>query len=478
MSSGEQLTVSEQLQWIKDGVPRKLYEMLETRMASVFRGAVSELKEFVDSAPNSRHSLAASACDVCGGLLDKPMRAPSCAHVACEACVLRAGVHCGKCGARAPAASWHFDSKRRAQVFALKTHCPLGDCEWLGKRSALQPHVEEDCDFTPMPCLYPGCDACLVRCVYLLHLKGCKFKPRGAKVPEDAPARRDTNNTTAASSSSSVSSSSVASSSPASASNAAAAASSSSSSHSEKQRRKEKREQRRKEKKERKVKSPRHHRSSSAETQGQSRCARACADLVVVGARARHVCAAADARSVGIGASDRRRLSAVAAQRRRFGCRRRRGRHRPLPGAGGGACDDRRRGASRRHVAAACPRGQSPQGAAQRRVQRRHRRAHQAARRPADRRQLARQERHVADGVGVRQRPPRRVSRAAARRRRRLAQLGHWQRAAALPVQVEAGRHWRQLVVDAVVGADVAERWRRNGAPRPPASAKWRGPPA
>jgi hypothetical protein len=234
-------------------------------MASVFRGAVSELKEFVDSAPNSRHSLAASACDVCGGLLDKPMRAPSCSHVACEACVLRAGVHCGKCGARAPAASWHFDSKRRAQVFALKTHCPLGDCEWLGKRSALQPHVEEDCDFTPMPCLYPGCDACLVRCVYLLHLKGCKFKPRGAKVPEDAPARRDTNNTTAASSSSSVSSSSVASSSPASASNAAAAASSSSSSHSEKQRRKEKREQRRKEKKERKVKSPRHHRSSSAE---------------------------------------------------------------------------------------------------------------------------------------------------------------------------------------------------------------------
>jgi ankyrin repeat protein len=275
--SGQQLTVSEQLQWIKDGVPRSLYSMLERRLESVFSNAVAELREFVEAVPSS------CVCDVCAGLLDKPMKATDAgsgaAHVACEACVLKPG---SLATAWAPLAAWSADSKRRAQVFALKTHCPLGDCEWLGKRSALQPHVEEDCDFTPMPCLYAGCDARLVRCVYLLHLKGCKHKPRGAKLPDDAPhvkgaAAKDE----LSSSSSSVPLASSANDKPKrkatvshkdSSQKIDVAAAGASEKEREKQRRKEKRETRRKEKRDAsaKLKSPRHHRAPSSDSESDA----------------------------------------------------------------------------------------------------------------------------------------------------------------------------------------------------------------
>jgi ankyrin repeat protein len=280
-SSGQQLTVSEQLQWIKDGVPRSLYSMLERRLVSVFSNAVAELREFVEAVPSS------CVCDVCAGLLDKPMKATDAssgaAHVACEACVLKPGSHAT---AWAPLSAWSADSKRRAQVFALKTHCPLGDCEWLGKRSALQPHVEEDCDFTPMPCLYAGCDARLVRCVYLLHLKGCKHKPRGAKLPDDAPhvkgaaAAKDelsssSSSTPLASSGNDKPKRKATMSHKDSSQKIDVAAAGASEKEREKQRRKEKRETRRKEKRDAisssaKLKSPRHHRAPSSDSESDA----------------------------------------------------------------------------------------------------------------------------------------------------------------------------------------------------------------
>lgn len=49
-----------------------------------------------------------------------------------------------------------FTTDTPSSVYRLRLNCPLGDCEWEGRLSALQPHHEEDCDFSPMSCQHEG----------------------------------------------------------------------------------------------------------------------------------------------------------------------------------------------------------------------------------------------------------------------------------------------------------------------------------
>ena len=139
------------LNWIKAGVPRELYDRLEERSRYILANKKQLLKQsFV--AHNSADALAVCLCPSCDELYERPMQSPVCSHMLCDDCLVARRGQCAKCSQQAPASKWKFDARTRNAVYKLVLHCPLGDCEWTGRLSALVTHVEEDCDFSPMPC--------------------------------------------------------------------------------------------------------------------------------------------------------------------------------------------------------------------------------------------------------------------------------------------------------------------------------------
>jgi hypothetical protein len=167
-------------------VPQELFYALEKRVEYILGGHHQHLGDnFLKY--NDPNALLACRCVSCLLLLEKPVSLSNCSHTVCESC-LPGLSRCPLCKKSVRESSCKHDASKRADVYRLKLHCPLGDCDWVGKLSELQPHVEEDCDFSPMLCQNSDCSSKLVRCVYLLHLKVCKHRPRSSRADRSAGA--------------------------------------------------------------------------------------------------------------------------------------------------------------------------------------------------------------------------------------------------------------------------------------------------
>jgi hypothetical protein len=175
-------TLSQQLGWLRDGLPRSLWKPLTSRASGILLGEVALLRPyFVDQALVTS---ARCSCSQCDELFAAPVALP-CAHTFCSECVEDAAA-CPLCHA-----PLQLDADGRpvhatpvslvALLAGAVLTCPLGDCDWRGTLDGIVGHVEHHCEYRPLQCPFVKCRAMLVRCQLPMHEKLCENRSLGTK---------------------------------------------------------------------------------------------------------------------------------------------------------------------------------------------------------------------------------------------------------------------------------------------------------
>ncbi|KUI73660.1 TNF receptor-associated factor 3 [Cytospora mali] len=120
-------------------------------------------------------------CAICKAPFHRPLTTKACGHTFCEACIdqaleeargrTRDRVPCPLC--RTELSTGCDRSSHRfvrvveigAQLDQLEVKCPNNAqlCQWKGRRSSLEDHVRNVCEFTLFPCLSDTCDKMIIR---------------------------------------------------------------------------------------------------------------------------------------------------------------------------------------------------------------------------------------------------------------------------------------------------------------------------
>lgn len=180
--SGRRETLSQQLGWLREGLPRSLWKPLTSRASGILLGEVALLRPyFVDQRLVTSTRCSCSQCDE---LFAAPLKLP-CGDTFCTECVEDAA-ECPLC-----AAPLQLDGDGRplnarpvslgALLGGAVLACPLGDCDWQGTLEQIVPHVEHLCEYRPMQCPFVKCRAMLVRCQLAMHEKLCDNRHLGTK---------------------------------------------------------------------------------------------------------------------------------------------------------------------------------------------------------------------------------------------------------------------------------------------------------
>lgn len=148
-------------------------------------------------------------CTLCEDVLDTPVSACQEGHTFCRGCLQkwadqlkadRKPITCPNCRAKVSSvasasrnrivenlisamsvrckhakalASWGGGAKQQCSGGAAATFT----CQWTGKKSELEAHLESACQYVPVACPHEGCDARMLRAQLTAHTKTCPRRP-------------------------------------------------------------------------------------------------------------------------------------------------------------------------------------------------------------------------------------------------------------------------------------------------------------